>query len=376
MKTTMPHLLTPFSHKSRSTIRSILFATVAFATPMLIAAPKKDYVDPCVSVLLPQINLDTLDDQSMLAYFSQIDEQTWNDKKTDAGFIGKWEGFLGPMSGDFSYEHADQVRTKKFAELHYNASGKTAMLKLRQYLDDKQVEAWLGCIKLTQTPQNYGLFLLEKSVEDDSATFELRWIKPPHGHDDEPIESSPITGGKSIDPDVPAGQIYKKGDLVSYGSKIFTVTREPSRVLTVAVNAGGYGVTDRIDSSRILALEGRIRVLQNNLDAAVANLKAGGDSLVPLAAITVRKGAAVLNSKDVKYEAGTGVVTFPNPKNLRFVPIVSDLAQETPDHYITETHFIREIGSTNQFRVWRTPLDTSDRNGAPSNFTAIVIGMP
>ena len=96
----------------------------------------------------------------------------------------------------------------------------------------------------------------------------------------------------------------------------------------------------------------------------------------PLAALTVREGAVVSNSKDVKYDRATGVVTFPNPKNLRFVPIVSDLAQKSSTDYITETHFIREIGTTNQFRVWSKTLDTGGRNNPPSNFTAIVIGIP
>ena len=97
---------------------------------------------------------------------------------------------------------------------------------------------------------------------------------------------------------------------------------------------------------------------------------------LPLAALTVKEGAVVSNSKDVKYDIHTGVVTFPNPKNLRFVPIVSDLAPKSHADYITETHFIRDIETTNQFRVWSKALDTGARNNPPSNFTAIVIGIP
>lgn len=102
------------------------------------------------------------------------------------------------------------------------------------------------------------------------------------------------------------------------------------------------------------------------------------EGFVTLAALTVRGGKLESKSNGVTYDPATGVVGFPNPLNLTFVPVISDIAAKNPDHYITETHFIREIGvggKTNQFKVWRTPLDTGDRNSAPTNFSAVVVGF-
>lgn len=106
----------------------------------------------------------------------------------------------------------------------------------------------------------------------------------------------------------------------------------------------------------------------------ISKLAVGG--AVPLAAVTVIDGAVVIKSKGVDYNTATGVVTFPNPQNMHFVPIVSDLAPKNSEPYITETHFIRKVDVTNQFTVWKKALDTGERNSPPSSFTAIVVGMP
>jgi hypothetical protein len=100
-------------------------------------------------------------------------------------------------------------------------------------------------------------------------------------------------------------------------------------------------------------------------------------AIVTLAALQVKGGVLVSSSSGVTYDAQSGVVVFPNPWKLRWVPILSDTANvgaPTPD-YITTTNFIREIGPANQFQVWSTPLDTSNRNYVPKDFTAIVVGF-
>jgi len=74
----------------------------------------------------------------------------------------------------------------------------------------------------------------------------------------------------------------------------------------------------------------------------------------------------------VTYNSSTGLVTFPNPENLSFVPVISNI-QEL--YYNTSTHYIREINPPNQFRVWNTPLDTGGRNSAPYSFSAVVFGF-
>jgi hypothetical protein len=97
-----------------------------------------------------------------------------------------------------------------------------------------------------------------------------------------------------------------------------------------------------------------------------------------LAALTVRSSKLTTCSEGVKYDENTGEIIVPNPNNdYALVPVISDIADIGSQHYITETHFIRELyndGETNLFRVWRKPLDTGDRNSKPTNFSAIVIG--
>ena len=98
-------------------------------------------------------------------------------------------------------------------------------------------------------------------------------------------------------------------------------------------------------------------------------------AIITLAALTVKGSQLVSSSSSaVTYDAKSGIVVFPNPRNLRFVPIVSDAANG-PNDYTTTTNFIKEIGPAHQFRVWSTPLDTGNRNFAPTDFTAIVVGF-
>ena len=246
----------------------VLAAIYVSLTSTLVA--QKPNGDPCSAALVQQVDFYALDDQSAMAYLSQIDETTWDSKKTDAGFIGKWTGFLGPMSGDFSYQKFDEARRQFFQRVKDHASAATSIKKLRQYLTDAQLDAWKVCI--TQQGRS-GLFLTEKSVNDDMATFELLWVRPPTGASEVTISSSTVTGGRAVDPQVPPGLVFKKGERVQ-GSKVFTVSREPSKALNVTINTGEMGVTDTIESSRILALESHTRVLQNKLDEASTKITA------------------------------------------------------------------------------------------------------
>lgn len=98
-------------------------------------------------------------------------------------------------------------------------------------------------------------------------------------------------------------------------------------------------------------------------------------AMVVLATLTVRGGVLGSCSSGVTFDAKSGVVVFNNPWNLRFIPIVSDIAPGGTNNYLTATNFIREIGPAHQFRVWSTTLDTGNRNVAPTDFTAIVVGF-
>lgn len=92
-----------------------------------------------------------------------------------------------------------------------------------------------------------------------------------------------------------------------------------------------------------------------------------------LALITVKDGKIERFSNGVSYDAKTGIVSFPNPKKLNFVTVVSDFGSH--GIYSTTTNFLRkDFESTEKFKVWATPLDTSGRNSKPESFSAIVIG--
>ena len=134
---------TKFSISLYTVFYSIALVTFVSAAPFLIAASETK--SSCDSVLIQAVEYDVLDYESSLAYLSQIDQATWDKKKTSASFIGKWTGFLGPMSGDFSYAKMDQARKRLFERKNYSIDTNTAIGKLRRYVTDKQVEAWLTC---------------------------------------------------------------------------------------------------------------------------------------------------------------------------------------------------------------------------------------
>jgi hypothetical protein len=93
-----------------------------------------------------------------------------------------------------------------------------------------------------------------------------------------------------------------------------------------------------------------------------------------LALLIVKKGEIQTASKGVAYDAKTGVVSFSNPEKLQFIPIITDIGDGLG--YITQTHFLRgDFVSTDQFKVWQTPLDTGSRNSQPDSFAAIAIGF-
>jgi len=93
-----------------------------------------------------------------------------------------------------------------------------------------------------------------------------------------------------------------------------------------------------------------------------------------LAILSVKNGKVEYGTNGVEYNAVTGIVSFPNPSDLKVVPIISDFGDG--GHYMTTTHFLRSGSvSRNNFQVWRSPLDTGDRNSAPGSFTAIAFGI-
>ncbi|GAA6138185.1 hypothetical protein NBRC116583_19320 [Arenicella sp. 4NH20-0111] len=97
-----------------------------------------------------------------------------------------------------------------------------------------------------------------------------------------------------------------------------------------------------------------------------------GPGIKALAILTVKNGNIEYSSSGVTYDKTSGIVEFPNPDNLNVLPIVSDLGSG----YMTSKHYIRQdFTIRNKFKIWRTTLDTGDRNSEPASFTAIAVGF-
>jgi hypothetical protein len=92
-----------------------------------------------------------------------------------------------------------------------------------------------------------------------------------------------------------------------------------------------------------------------------------------LAALIVKHGTIVSkSSKDVNFDAATGLVTFANAGGLNATPVVSYISPNAT--YATEHVYFKELGNTS-VTVWQGPLDTGNRNHPPSDFTLIVVGF-
>jgi hypothetical protein len=92
-----------------------------------------------------------------------------------------------------------------------------------------------------------------------------------------------------------------------------------------------------------------------------------------LAAATVVGGQLdpANSSHGVAFNQATGILSFPNPNNLKFVPLISDTHAVA---YITSTCWIKEIGPAN-IVVWQSALDTSGRTWPPTDFTAVIVSL-
>jgi hypothetical protein len=92
-----------------------------------------------------------------------------------------------------------------------------------------------------------------------------------------------------------------------------------------------------------------------------------------LAMIQIKNGQLQsVSSPNVSFDQTTGLVSFPNPRNLAFLPVVSD-ANDAP--YITSMHWIRAILPPDKFIVRAKAMDTGDRTYPPNNFAAVVVGF-
>jgi len=116
-----------------------------------------------------------------------------------------------------------------------------------------------------------------------------------------------------------------------------------------------------------------LKALAGKIDSIDASQKSLGGGRI-LAIAQVKQSKLVLSSDGVSYDAATGLIAFPNPKKLPFIPVVSGSAEVT---YITDTYWIKRVLGPDKFFVWSHALNTSGADGssAPHDFTALVVGF-
>lgn len=91
-----------------------------------------------------------------------------------------------------------------------------------------------------------------------------------------------------------------------------------------------------------------------------------------LAMAQVKNGMLASASPGVSFDQPSGVVSFPNPRNVAFLPLISD-SREAP--YITQMHWIKAILPPDKFIVRSKAMDTGDRTYSPEDFTAVIVGF-
>ncbi|MGR9503668.1 hypothetical protein ACU8MW_08120 [Rhizobium leguminosarum] len=146
--------------------------------------------------------------------------------------------------------------------------------------------------------------------------------------------------------------------------------------------------TKLIDENKALrnelnALEARqvdtdkeIKKLHSDADTAAESIRAltgtvsGGHGKI-LAAGIVRKSQLLSGSEGMTYDNISGRVTFPNPKGLKFVPLMASVSPT--ENYLTESCFTRSFGK-DYFILWQGAQDTTGRNEAPRDCTFVVLG--
>ena len=94
------------------------------------------------------------------------------------------------------------------------------------------------------------------------------------------------------------------------------------------------------------------------------------NDLKVLAFIQVENGKVVNEAGGAKYDYETGVVTFSNPENFSYVPIISDYNPEVVTGWY---NYIKSIDSPTKFKVMRATNDQSGRTSRADTFLAIVV---
>lgn len=172
------------------------------------------------------------------------------------------------------------------------------------------------------------------------------------------------------------GPASKDGDVYDYKGASFHMTTD---------NAAAQQLAFKFPESRVLtgrslvSLENEIKNLKEQLSASNERIEGNNASIEVinskpeiLAFFVVHQGQLQRSTPGVSYNSG--VITFPNPDKLSFVPVISSLKESHVD-YLTTMHYVNSAKvSDNSFKVWRTTLDTGARHAAPTSFVGTVIG--
>ncbi|MBB2823279.1 UNVERIFIED_ORG: hypothetical protein GGD59_006585 [Rhizobium esperanzae] len=142
--------------------------------------------------------------------------------------------------------------------------------------------------------------------------------------------------------------------------------------VTNSVDAVIEGKFDQLAESlfKIPGFSTKLAALSNSEITGIVN-RLGKLETNVLAVGSVKNGNWTV-STGVKFDPGSGTITFPNPQNALFIPIISHISER--GEYLTESCYMRSVVQ-NGFVLWQGAQDTSGRNHPPVNCTFAVIGM-
>jgi hypothetical protein len=213
----------------------------------------------CNAVLVQTVDYTRLDSKDFLHYLSEVNESTWNQKKTDASFTGKIFAYF-PMSSDMSYSKFDEARRNYFSKINFDTSSELFFQHMYSYLTKEQLDTWKDCMK------GNGIFLSALQVTETHITLSVYWFPPPGLTDEAPV-SGTLAGGHVVQEGIKDGQLFlPEAKLKANSETSILILRDPYVPLTAAVNvAGAYTDTYVHDSTftkRIKQLEAQVATLQ------------------------------------------------------------------------------------------------------------------
>ncbi|QJE98623.1 hypothetical protein [Luteolibacter luteus] len=238
--------------KTTKSVAAVLAAVCSIASAL---------EDPCDSVLLPSIEVASLDHLSSMEYFSRVDENTWEQRKNEKEFNSSFnilvEGVPLGGEGAASFKEFDERRRAYFKKIEYRADNRSAHEYFRSSLSEAQVRAWINC---QMARGRFGFSIIEREVTDSAVTLEIIWIHPPGAPDPLPEYTTSVVGGRVASPLVPTATLFPQGYPLTQGSHVATILRDGDTDLTVTISAGGgLGVgTYKKDAPAKLALAAAI----------------------------------------------------------------------------------------------------------------------